>query len=234
MTAQVIAIDGPAASGKSTVARACARALSWLYVDSGALYRGMTWSLLEQGIEAGDTAAVRTGLPAVEASFFVADGAVRFRMNGRLLVDELREERINRAVSPVSAVPEVRVRIVEWLRSMCAFGNLVMEGRDIGTKVFPHTPWKFYLDASPEERARRRHVELQQQADGMTVDAVNRSLKRRDKIDSGRAVDPLRVADDATVIDSTGLGIAAVVALIIDQVEGFEPGPRAAADRQSS
>lgn len=218
MTAHVIAIDGPAASGKSTVARACARELGWLYVDSGALYRGMTWSLLEQGIDASDAACVRAALPAVEASFYVEDGAVRFRMNGRLLVDELREERINRAVSPVSAVPDVRVRIVEWLRSLCAFGNLVMEGRDIGTKVFPDTPWKFYLDASPEERARRRHVELQQQTGGMTVETVNRSLKRRDKIDSSRAVDPLRVAADAVVIDSTGLGIEAVAAIIMGRV----------------
>jgi len=219
MTTDVIAIDGPAASGKSTVARAVAAGLERLYVDSGALYRGITWCLLEAGVAAADAGAVGAAAGDVTADFCVADGAVQFRMNGRALAEELRAERINRAVSPVSAVPAVRERVTGWLRELCRLGPLVMEGRDIGTQVFPDARWKFYLDASPEERARRRHLD-QQAAERLTVEAVNRSLARRDRIDSGRAVAPLRVADDAITIDTTGIDANGVADRIMARVTG--------------
>ncbi len=220
MTENAIAIDGPAASGKSTVAHAVAAGLDRLYVDSGALYRGVTWYLLEAGTAVDDAAAVAAGVADITADFFIADGAVRFRMADRALTDdELRAERINRAVSPVSAVPAVRERVTDWLREMPRLGPLVMEGRDIGTKVFPDARWKFYLDASPEERARRRHRE-QQGVERLSVEAVNRSLTRRDRIDSGRAVAPLRVAEDAVVIDTTGIDADGVAALIMAHVTG--------------
>lgn len=219
MTENAIAIDGPAASGKSTVARAVAAGLDRLYVDSGALYRGVTWCLLETATAVDDAAAVAAGVADITADFFIADGAVRFRMAGRALADELRAERINRAVSPVSAVPAVRERVTDWLRELPRLGPLVMEGRDIGTKVFPDARWKFYLDASPEERARRRHRE-QQGVERLSVESVKRSLTRRDRIDSGRAVAPLREAEDAVVIDTTGIDADGVAALIMAHVTG--------------
>ena len=216
----VIAIDGPAASGKSTVARRVAVELGRLYVDSGALYRAVTWQAVELGIDPGDCAAVVQLCSRIEPEFFVDGGAVRFRIEGAVPDRELRTVTINANVSLVAAVPAVREKIVAWLRGMVSLGNLVMEGRDIGTAVFPGARWKFYLDASPEERARRRHAESPAGSGEKSVEAVSDSLRRRDKIDSRRAVDPLRVDGMAVVIDSTGMTIDEVTQLVVDHVSG--------------
>ncbi len=212
--AQVIAIDGPAASGKSTVAKRVAAERGWLYVDSGALYRAMTFSVLERVTAEAGTGAIAAAAGVIDADFFVEDGRVTFRMDGETPGEALRTERINQHVSLVAAVPEVRAKVTAWLRGMRSLGDLVVEGRDIGTAVFPDAEWKFYLDASAEERARRRHREM---AEGDVAD-VAASLTRRDRIDSGRKVAPLRSADGAHRIDSTGLGIEDVVALVLDVV----------------
>jgi cytidylate kinase len=147
--------------------------------------------------------------------FEVRDGAVCVRIDGRHVGPEIRTEAVNKHVSPVSAQPEVRRRIVDWLRGMSKLGPLVMEGRDIGTAVFPDTPFKFYLDASPEERARRRHAES---AAGSTVDEVRSSISRRDAIDSSRSVAPLQAARGAVVIDTTSMGVREVVAAISGRI----------------
>ncbi|MFU8780734.1 MAG: (d)CMP kinase [Kiritimatiellia bacterium] len=211
----VIAIDGPSASGKSTVARKVAAALSWLYVDSGALYRAVAWQTLQAGIDPADQDAVAVHVGTIDARFFVEEGAVLFEMAGERPGEALRRETVNQAVSPVAANAVVRERVTAWLRGMRSLGKLVMEGRDIGSVVFPAAAFKFYLDASPEERARRRHAESQ---DNLTVDAVGASLQRRDQIDSRRMTAPLTVAQDAQTIDSTGLGIDDVVAAILNRV----------------
>ena len=218
MIPDVVAIDGPAASGKSTVARQVAAAVGSPYVDSGALYRGVTWLALENDTDPHDEAAVVALVDGAEITFFELDGAVRFRVDGRMLDSELRTEEVNGSVSVVAALPAVRTRVVGWLRGLTRFGKLVMEGRDIGTAVFPDAPHKFYLDASPEERARRRHAEMSNESDGPAEDLVRASLQRRDKVDSSREMDPLKVADGATRIDSTGMGIEDVVAVILDRV----------------
>ena len=220
---EVIAIDGPAASGKSTVARNVAKQLGFLYVDSGALYRGVTWAALERGVVCTDSAGVLRCMAGCRFEFLVVDQAVTFTIDGVRPVGELRTEVVNRNVSPVAATSEVRVQIVAWLREMLRFGALVMEGRDIGTKVFPDTPYKFYLDAHPEERARRRHGEIKTP---VSVAEVGESLKRRDTIDSRRAVDPLKVAGDAQVIDSTGMSVAEVVRLILERIAARRPAAR--------
>ena len=212
--AQVIAIDGPAASGKSTVAKRVAAERGWLYVDSGALYRAMTFSVLERVTAEAGNGAIAEAAGVIDAEFFVEDGRVTFRMDGERPGEALRTERINQHVSLVAAVPEVRAKVTAWLRGMRSLGDLVVEGRDIGTAVFPDAEWKFYLDASAEERARRRHREM---AEGDVAD-VAASLTRRDRIDSARKVAPLRSADGAHRIDSTGLGIEDVVALVLDVV----------------
>jgi cytidylate kinase len=213
----VVAIDGPAASGKSTVSRRVAAALDALYVDSGAVYRGITWAALEQGVDVRDAAAVARMLEKLNVRFRARDGAVEFTIDGRAPGDAIRSMAVNNAVSPVAVIPAVRVQVVTWLRGMAPLGMLVMEGRDIGTAVFPDTPHKFYLDASPEERARRRHRELVAVTDVDEAE-VGASLRRRDTIDSSRTMDPLQVASGATCIDSTGRSVDDVVNTIVTAV----------------
>jgi cytidylate kinase len=207
-------VDGPAASGKSTVARKLAAQLGYRYVDSGALYRGIAWKVLELGRDTSRPAAVLETLGAMKVDFFEADGAVRYRIDGYEPRAEIRTERVSGAVSSVAAMPEVRTAVTQWLRDMIRFGSLVMEGRDIGTVVFPRAEKKFYLDASPEERARRRHAELTPSGEAADVSGVMSSLQSRDRKDSGRTTAPLRIAGDAQVVDTTGLTIDQVVAEI--------------------
>jgi cytidylate kinase len=212
----VIAIDGPAASGKSTVARRVAAALGRLYVDSGALYRGVTWHVLRCGVDAGNAGDVVAAMRKARFEFDVRDGAVVFTIDGVAPGDALRTAEINSRVSPVAANPEVRRQVTAWLRDMERHGALVMEGRDIGTAVFPDAPHRFYLDASEEERARRRHAEAPQQAS--SVADVSRSLRSRDRMDSTRQAAPLRVAEGSVVVDTTGLTIDEVVSRILTAV----------------
>ncbi len=215
---EVIAIDGPSASGKSTVSRKVAGALGRLYVDSGALYRAVAWKALKDGIDTQNGDAVAQLVTTINPEFFERDQAVCFRLDGVVLNQELREEVINRSVSPVAAEPTVRKTVTQWLRDMLSVGNLVMEGRDIGTAVFPDAAYKFYLDASPDERARRRHAEMADAEAEMSVGDVHESLSRRDSIDSRRMTAPLKVADDAVIVDSTQMDITQVVASIVERV----------------
>jgi cytidylate kinase len=212
---RVIAIDGPSASGKSTVARAVAAALGCLYVDSGSLYRGVTWSCANSGITAANPAAVAAGLAGIEMEFYLNHGAIRFRLGGSDPGDALRSEAIAERVSSFAALPAVREWVVSRLRRLTGFGPLVMEGRDIGTAVFPDAPHKFYLDADPAERAARRYRELQQRGDSAEADRVRRALERRDAIDSTRSVAPLQIAADAVVIDTTAIPADAVAVEIL-------------------
>ncbi len=212
----VIAIDGPSASGKSTVARKVAAAMDWLYVDSGAVYRAVAWRVIQHKIDPTDQETVAAHARQIDANFFVETGAVVFEMGGERPGKALRREAVNLGVSPVAANPVVREIVTAWLRGMRDLGNLVMEGRDIGSVVFPEAAFKFYLDASPEERARRRHAETQE---GLSVDAVGASLQRRDQIDSRRMTAPLTVAQDADIVDSTGMSIDDVVAAILKRIK---------------
>lgn len=230
---RVAAIDGPSASGKSTVARRVAQRLGWLYVDSGALYRAVTWMALRQGVDTQCAERVAELAERLDAVFYVEQGAVRFRIDGQEPRAELRGDDVTHHVSPVSAVPRVRRRVVGWLRGMRSLGDLVMEGRDIGTAVFPDADFKFYLDASPEERARRRHRETAGRVSEEGVRRTAEALRRRDRIDSGRAADPLRVAGDADVIDSTGMAVDEVVELVLLRVGGSR-GKRAGAEARTA
>ncbi len=207
----IIAVDGPSASGKSTVSKGLARKLGYNYADSGALYRAITWYILDCRIDPNNNAAVIKSLDDIKMQFNVLNGVVNFLLNNRSLTSEIRAESINKYVSIVSAVPEVRELVVKWLRSMADCGNLVMEGRDIGTVVFPNAYKKFYLDASSEERAKRRHNENVPQSESMSVKEVKESLSNRDKLDSSRKIAPLRIASDAKVIDTTSMDIDQVV-----------------------
>jgi cytidylate kinase len=211
-----IAIDGPSASGKSTVARRVAAALGWLYVDSGAVYRGVTWQALRRGVKTDDGEALSAMMDAMGLEFFVGEGAVRFRVEGIEPVAELRTPEINRHVSFVAAQSPVRSRVVAWLQGMTRLGRVVMEGRDIGTVVFPDAAVRIYLDATPGERARRRHAEDVPVSGTATMADVASSLGMRDRIDSTRRTAPLKIAEGALVIDSTGMTIEAVVARVLE------------------
>ena len=215
MPNKVIAIDGPSASGKSTVARKVAARLGYKYVDSGALYRGLAWKMVESGCDTSDPGAVIAAMKRVKVDFMVEPEAIRYLMDGYEPREEIRMEKVNESVSVVAAIPEVRAQVTQWLQAMITFGNLVMEGRDIGTVVFPDAAAKFYLDASPEERARRRHAELKPESTPSDVGRVMVSLTTRDKRDSGRKTAPLKLAEDAQVVDTTGLNIDQVVTEIV-------------------
>ncbi|VGO20096.1 (d)CMP kinase [Pontiella sulfatireligans] len=217
---KAIAIDGPSASGKSSVSKGVAAELGFMYVDSGALYRGVTWQAIRKGVDATDAAAVLDAMHAADWDFFVQDGAAIFSVDGDVPVQELREKDVRESVAHVAAIPEVRKFVVESLQSLENFGSLVMEGRDIGTVVFPDSPYKFYLDADPEERAMRRYRELVAAGEDEKAHEVMDSLKKRDKIDSTRKTDPLVVAPGAQVIDSTLMTLEEVIQTVVDSVRG--------------
>ena len=197
----VIAIDGPAASGKSSVARKLARRLGFSYVNSGAMYRAVTWELLREQIDPAHIERVEATLARMSFdSGFTENGESFIRINSEIPDVELRQIEVNQAVSPVSAIPAVRRLIGSRLRAMSEGRDVVMEGRDIGTAVFPETPHKFYLDASPEIRRHRRAAQGQ-----------NDNLEHRDRIDSTRRVAPLSIAPDAHVVDTSHLTLEGVV-----------------------
>ena len=211
----IVAVDGPSASGKSTVSRRTAQAVGFIYVDSGALYRGITWKCVKEGIDVKDSQAVTNLLIRMNMELVLKDNSVGYRIDGEDPGQEIRAEPVRERVADIAAQQSVRVYIVEKLRLMTKFGNLVMEGRDIGTIVFPDTPFKYYLDADPEERARRRAAEIKQQEGTEDVGAVLSSLRRRDQKDSSRATAPLQIALGAKIINSTGMTIEQVVDTIV-------------------
>ena len=205
MQTPVITMDGPAASGKSSVARLVARQLGYTYVNTGNMYRAMTWAVLQAGVDPADGEAVRAASAAVRIESPVADGQTQVAVNGRLLdVEDLNSDPVNRAVSLVARVPEVRARLVADQRALTALGPLVMEGRDIGSVVFPDSPLKFYIDASEEVRAARRR------AQGHTD-----QVAERDRLDSTRKTSPLVIPAGAAVIDNSHLTLPQAVDAVL-------------------
>ncbi len=211
-----IAIDGPAASGKSTIGGLLAQRLGYLYFDTGVMYRAVTWAALDRGIPIGDEMAV-TRLARtlrIEVVPPTEDDGRQYtvRADGRDITWTIRTPEVNRHVSPVSAYPGVRAALTAQQRRIGAPGGVVMVGRDIGTVVLPQAQVKIYLDATVEERARRRHLEVLERGESSDYEEVLEDLKRRDRIDSTREKAPLRAAEDAVVVDSTGKRIEEVVA----------------------
>jgi cytidylate kinase len=203
----VIAIDGPAASGKSTVARKLAKRLGFSYVNSGALYRGIAWLAIERDIRPDDANAICCQLHNSVFKFDLQGKELIFLIDGISPEVHLRDERVNRTVSTISAIADVRDFLVAHLRQFLTWDNLVMEGRDIGSMVFPDTLYKFYIDASLEVRAQRRAVQGQRD-----------DLFFRDRADSSRRASPLTIAEDAHVIDSSSLTIDGVVGEIVGRL----------------
>jgi len=218
-----IAIDGPAASGKSTVSELLARRLDYLYFDTGVMYRAVTWAALERSIPIEDEAAVTT--LAEQLRIDVVAPTVDDGRQYTVLADAvdvtwaIRTPAVDANVSAVSAYPGVRKALVAQQRRVAAKGPVVMAGRDIGTVVLPDADLKIYLDASAEERARRRCQELRERGEEADYEAVLASMRRRDEIDSSRAVSPLRAAGDAVVVDTTDLDIEEMLAEVERLVE---------------
>ena len=210
--ARVIAIDGPSGAGKSSVSRIVGQRLGFLHVDSGALYRIMTWQCLENGVDTSSPEAVAAFARNVEIECCAEDGRVAYYVRGEAPGDRIRTPEINAHASPVATVKEVRDRITELLRGMTRFGDLVVEGRDITTAVFPDSPARFYLTASAEARAlRRQKEEVEKGIANQSAEAVKASLLARDAIDSTRKYAPLKKADGALEIDSSNLTLEQVV-----------------------
>ena len=205
---RVVAIDGPAASGKSSVAREIARRLGFAYVNSGAMYRALTWHILEHGIDPSETECVIGSSESAEITCDLQNNESRLLIDGVDPVDHLRDDRVNNGVPLVSRIPGVRQILVEKMREYARACDLVMEGRDIGSVVFPDTPYKFYLDASPEVRAQRRAAQGEQDA-----------VAARDYADSSRSTSPLVMAEDAYFIDTSNLAIAQVVDEILRELK---------------
>ena len=226
-TPRVIAVDGPSGAGKSSVSRAVGQRLGFLHVDSGALYRIVTWQCLEQGVDTADPKAVAALADTLQIDCQPEDGRIVYAVGGLRPDKELREPRINAHASPVATVPEVRAKITALLRSLTRFGDIIVEGRDITTAVFPDTPARFFLEADPAVRAQRRQLEeVQKGVANQSVEAVQASLLARDKIDSSRACAPLRKADGVTVIDSTHLTLEQVIQTVLDALpEDWKPAP---------
>ena len=215
--AKVIAIDGPSGAGKSSVSRLVGQKLGFLHVDSGALYRIMTWQCLEHGIDTSDPVAVAACAEAVKIECVPVEGRIKYLVKGEEPGNRIRTPEINAHASPVATVKAVRDRVTAILRSLTAFGDLVVEGRDITTAVFPDTPARFYLTASAEVRAaRRQKEEVEKGIANQSAEAVKASLLARDKIDSTRKYAPLRKADGVMEIDSSTLTLDQVVEAVLN------------------
>jgi len=204
----VVAIDGPAASGKSSVAWELARRLGFIYVNSGAMYRAVTWHILQSRLDPHDQLAVEREIARTRIHCDVHDQDSRILIDDFDPSDHLRDDAVNNSVSTVSSLPRVRELLVEKMRGYARDYDLVMEGRDIGSVVFPDTPFKFYIDASPEVRSRRRAAEGQRD-----------QIATRDQADSSRHASPLVVAKDAEVIDTSHLTIGDVVDEILTRLK---------------
>ncbi|MCO5053272.1 MAG: (d)CMP kinase [Verrucomicrobiae bacterium] len=204
----VIAIDGTSASGKSTNAKLVAKALGYVYVDTGAMYRTLAWYCLRNQIDYHNPKAVAAACRRWKAKLEVVDERVRLTVDGYFPEKEIRESNVSMVVSLVATVPKVREWMKKTQRDCLQFGNLVMEGRDIGTNVFPETDYKYYLDAQIEERTKRRQAE-----------GVNENLAARDQRDSQRAAAPLMIALGAKVINNSNLTAAQTSGMLIKDIQ---------------
>lgn len=207
----VVAVDGPAGAGKSTVSQCLARALGYRYIDTGAMYRVIGVLAAEQQIDPSDAAALANLCDGTRIEFVERDGRVCTLANGRDFSSVIRTPEAAQQASKTSAVPAVRERLVAAQRQLGAEGGVVMEGRDIGTVVFPDAPVKVFLDASPHERARRRASEKNGVVSDAELEHMEREIAERDARDRSRSHSPLRPADDAVTMDTTKLGIDQVV-----------------------
>ena len=201
-----VAIDGPSGAGKSTLARQAAKALGFLYVDTGAIYRTLALLALEQGVDPADPAAVQALLPQadIRLAYNSSDGLQHMYLCGRDVTEDIRRPEVSRAASSVSAIQAVRDFLMETQRELARQHDVIMDGRDIGTVVLPQADVKLFLTASAEDRARRRCLELEERGTPEPYEKLLEEMQERDRNDASRSAAPLRPAEDAVILDTTG------------------------------
>ena len=222
MSFKSIAIDGPAGAGKSTLARKLAEKLGYLYVDTGAIYRTVALKALWEKADPGDPAQVAPLLEGLELHMGYENGEQKMYLEGEDVSAAIRRHKVSGAASQISAIPEVRAFLLDFQRKLAREGNVVMDGRDIGTVVLPGADVKIFLTAAPEARARRRLRELEQRGEPADFDAILRDIRDRDWQDEHRPIAPLRQAADAVLLDTTdldlGLSVSRLLALVKEKI----------------
>lgn len=214
-----VAIDGPGGAGKSTIAKAVAKELGWIYVDTGAMYRAVGLSALKRGLSIRQQQAeVEAMVQSLDIQLRFSEGCQRIFLEGEDVSEAIRTPEVSLAASDVSAISKVREALLERQRQLAETENVVMDGRDIGTVVLPHARVKLFLTASAEERARRRHRELAAKGEEVPFEQVLADLCYRDKQDSTRAAAPLRMAKDAVLVDTTGLSLEQSTAKVLELI----------------
>ena len=206
-----VAIDGPAGAGKSTIAKLVAKEKGYIYVDTGAMYRGLAIHFLNRGIDPEDRDAVAEACRDAEVTIGYEDGVQQIYLNGENVTSMLRTEETGNMASKTSAIPEVREKLLELQRSLAREKDVIMDGRDIGTNILPDADVKIYLTASVETRARRRYDELRGKGEDCSLEEISRDIKERDERDMTREIAPLKKADDAVLVDSSDMTIQQVV-----------------------
>ena len=209
-----VAIDGPAGAGKSTVAQLAAKELGYTYIDTGAMYRAVAWKVLQQGGEVTDEKILAV-IPDIDVDLSYENGKTTVRVDGQDVTGEIRTPEVSHIVSQVAALGPVREKMVDLQRKMAERGGVLMDGRDIATNVLPGADVKIYLTASIAERANRRYKELREKGLAVNLADIERDIAARDKADMEREISPLVQAEDATLLDTTGMTIPEVVARII-------------------
>ena len=213
-----IALDGPSGAGKSTVAKALAKRLDIIYLDTGAMYRSLAYVAVKQGIDVNDEAAVKPMLDNLDMKIITGDSQ-QIIVNGENVTPFIREHYVSKAASDISALLSVRIKLVELQRVIAKNDCVVLDGRDIGTYVLPDAKYKFFITATPEVRAKRRFEELKAKGDAPSYEKVLEDIKVRDYNDSHRAFAPLKQADDAVLVDTTNMSIDEVIDFVLNKME---------------
>ena len=214
----IIAIDGPAGSGKSTVAKFIAKRINYLYIDTGAMYRAVAWSAERKDIDLDDENAVGQWVTQLNIEFVADSAGQQVKVNGENATGLLKNEVVGRGAAKVAAQKRVREILVAKQQEIGQSGNVVMDGRDIGTKVFPNAELKFYMDADAEERGKRRYLELKEKKQKVNLESIIAEIKQRDHEDRTRAISPLCPAEDAIKIDTTRFTIEEVIGKVMEQI----------------
>ena len=211
-----VAIDGPAGAGKSTIAKLVAKEKGYIYVDTGAMYRGLAIHFLDKGIQPQETEKVIEACKDAEVTIAYEDAVQHVYLNGKDISSRLRNEEVGNMASVTSAIPEARKKLLELQQNLAKTQNVIMDGRDIGTCVLPHADVKVYLTASVETRAKRRYQELQEKGEDCNLEEIAHDIEERDRRDMTREIAPLKQAEDAVLVDSSDMTIAEVVKTIVD------------------
>lgn len=214
-----IAIDGPAGAGKSTIAKTLAKNLGFIYVDTGALYRAVALFMQSRGITTDDTEAVKAALRSADIELRFVDGAQRVYLNGKDVSEDIRTPEVSADASAFSAIPAVREFLFHLQQSIAAENDCIMDGRDIGTVVLPDADLKIFLTATAEDRAMRRHLQFQEQGIESSYEEVLADQKQRDYQDTHREISPLKAADDAIVVDTTGNEFEESVSILMNLIK---------------